>query len=58
MWVVPALCFMPVIYGSLIAWLGDSDDPTRISAMSLPVPAWAAGRGRPGLARAVIGETP
>jgi len=27
MWAVPALCFMPVIYGTLIAWLGDSDDP-------------------------------
>ncbi len=29
MWAVPALCFMPVIYGSLIAWLGDSDDPDK-----------------------------
>jgi len=27
MWAVPALCFIPVTYGSLIAWLGDSDDP-------------------------------
>ena len=29
MWAVPALCFMPVIYGTLIAWLGDSDDPDK-----------------------------
>ena len=27
MWAVPALCFPPVIYGMLITWLRDSDDP-------------------------------
>jgi cytochrome c oxidase assembly factor CtaG len=27
MWAVPAICFMPVIYGLLITWLGERDDP-------------------------------
>ena len=27
MWAVPALCFPPVIYGMIIAWLRDSADP-------------------------------
>jgi cytochrome c oxidase assembly factor CtaG len=27
MWAIPALCFAPFIYGTLIAWLGDSEDP-------------------------------
>jgi cytochrome c oxidase assembly factor CtaG len=27
MWAVPALCFVPVIYGMIIAWLRDSADP-------------------------------
>lgn len=27
MWAVPALCFLPVIYGVIIPWLRDSGDP-------------------------------
>jgi len=27
MWAVPALCFAPVIYGMLIPWIGDSENP-------------------------------
>jgi len=27
MWAVPALCFAPVIYAMIIAWLRDSSDP-------------------------------
>ena len=27
MWAVPALCFPPVIYGMLITWLRESEDP-------------------------------
>jgi cytochrome c oxidase assembly factor CtaG len=27
LWAVPALCFAPVIYGVLMAWLRDSQDP-------------------------------
>ncbi len=27
MWAVPAICFMPVIYGTVTAWLGERDDP-------------------------------
>lgn len=27
LWAVPALCFAPVIYGVLTAWLRDSQDP-------------------------------
>lgn len=27
MWAVPAICFMPVIYGTITAWLGERDDP-------------------------------
>jgi cytochrome c oxidase assembly factor CtaG len=27
MWAVPALCFLPVIFGMLITWLRDSEDP-------------------------------
>jgi cytochrome c oxidase assembly factor CtaG len=27
MWAVPAICFAPVVYGMLIMWLGERDDP-------------------------------
>jgi cytochrome c oxidase assembly factor CtaG len=27
LWAVPAICFMAVIYGMLITWLGERDDP-------------------------------
>jgi Cytochrome c oxidase caa3 assembly factor (Caa3_CtaG) len=27
MWAVPALCFAPFVYGLLMAWAGDRDDP-------------------------------
>lgn len=27
MWAVPAICFVPVIYGMLLTWLGERDDP-------------------------------
>lgn len=27
MWGVPAICFMPLIYGMLITWLGEREDP-------------------------------
>ncbi|MGH3398356.1 MAG: cytochrome c oxidase assembly protein [Streptosporangiaceae bacterium] len=29
LWAVPAVCFVPVIYGLLITWLGERDDPDR-----------------------------
>jgi cytochrome c oxidase assembly factor CtaG len=29
LWAAPAICFTPVIYGLLIAWLGERDDPDR-----------------------------
>jgi hypothetical protein len=29
LWAVPAICFVPVIYGLLIAWLGERDDLDR-----------------------------
>jgi cytochrome c oxidase assembly factor CtaG len=29
LWAVPALCFAPLIYGLLITWLGERDDPDR-----------------------------
>lgn len=29
LWAVPAVCFTPVIYGLLITWLGERDDPDR-----------------------------
>lgn len=29
LWAVPAICFTPVIYGLLITWLGQRDDPDR-----------------------------
>jgi len=29
LWAVPAVCFAPLIYGLLITWLGERDDPDR-----------------------------
>jgi cytochrome c oxidase assembly factor CtaG len=29
LWAVPAVCFTPLIYGLLITWLGERDDPDR-----------------------------
>jgi len=49
MWVVPALCFAPFIYGTLIAWIGDSENRDQDLREVIRRPATAA----PGLARAV-----
>jgi cytochrome c oxidase assembly factor CtaG len=27
MWAIPAFCFVPVIFSSILRWLGDSSDP-------------------------------
>ena len=51
LWAVPALCFAPVIYGVLMAWLRDSQDPDeelRSAVRTLPMPGSAAGRVRRG----------
>ncbi len=37
LWAVPAICFMPVVYATLISWLGDHDDPdAELRAGALP----------------------
>jgi cytochrome c oxidase assembly factor CtaG len=46
MWAVPAICFLPVIYGMLITWLGEREDPGQQHAV--PPPAAA----QPGLSSA------
>ena len=48
LWAIPGLCFVPVVYVSLITWLRDTSDPDheleRVSAASEPA---AASRPRP-----------
>lgn len=62
MWAIPAFCFVPVIFNSVLRWLGDSSDPDEeIREISAPsgdsgVSAPAPPRGwRTGSARRPIG---
>jgi len=36
LWAVPAICFVPVVYASLMKWLGDQDRPAPVAAASRP----------------------
>ncbi len=50
LWAMPALCFVPAIYGSLMTWLRDSEDPDealRRAAAGIAGPG-AAGPSAPG----------
>ena len=50
MWAVPALCFAPVIYGVIIAWLRDSSDPDeelREAGAGAPAGSGLSGLPRP-----------
>ena len=49
MWAIPALCFVPVVFVTVLAWLRDSEDPDeglRAIVREQPEPA-KSGRWRP-----------
>jgi cytochrome c oxidase assembly factor CtaG len=46
LWAVPALCFFPVVYATVLTWLRDSEDPDE--ALRAIVRAQPRGPGEPG----------
>jgi len=49
MWAVPAICYVPVIFATMMSWLGGHADPAEAAVGLLADPAWpdAAGRLQP-----------
>lgn len=40
MWAVPALCYVPVVFATMMSWLGGHDEPAEAAAGLLADPAW------------------
>jgi cytochrome c oxidase assembly factor CtaG len=49
MWAVPAICYVPVIFATMMSWLGGREEPAEGPVGLLSDPAWpdAAGRLQP-----------
>jgi len=49
MWAVPAICYVPVVFATMMSWLGGHEDPAEVAPGLLADPAWpdAAGRLQP-----------
>jgi hypothetical protein len=40
MWAVPALCYVPVVFTTMMSWLGGREEPPEPAAGLLADPAW------------------
>jgi hypothetical protein len=49
MWAVPAICYVPVVFATMMSWLGRQEESPEEMAGLLADPAWpdAAGRLHP-----------